>query len=384
VLYYLGIADLPGKMAHSIQEMRMCEAFAETGEKVVYLHGHVLGEFRKVTWDDVADHYGLETRFAVKTFRNLFGKTGRFTKIGTMSMAGPIAAYVFLEVLAGRLGSDDVIYGRNYYPLYFLTELLRFVPKSRKPPVIYEHHDRIKTRFTERFFSQIDGIVCITKKLADYTVEKHDIERSQILVAPDGVDLTQYSSITTSEARRTLNLPADRDIVMYTGNLYEMQGVETLVRAAEGLDASIYVVGGHQEDRDRIKSRCSIPETVEFVGFVEPSSVPVYQSAADILVAPYAEHVREFASPLKLFEYMAAGKPIVISDHTVFKEVLTEGTSALFFESESPESLRETLNNLLDDQDLRQELGSKARSKANEFSWFHRAEKIISFSHTQI
>ena len=88
----------------------MCEVFAETGAEVVYLHGHVLGERRKVTWDDVADHYGLETRFTIKTFRNIYGKTGRFTKIGTMSMAGPIAAYVFLEMLAGRLGREDVTY----------------------------------------------------------------------------------------------------------------------------------------------------------------------------------------------------------------------------------------------------------------------------------
>jgi glycosyltransferase involved in cell wall biosynthesis len=379
MLYYFGIANLPGKMAHSIQEMQMCEAFVEAGEEVIYLHGHVLGEREKVMWDDVSKYYGLETRFTLKTFRNLYGKTGRFTKIGTLSMSVPMATYIFLEVLAGRIDHDDTIYGRNYYPLYFLTELLNLVPDERSPTVIFEFHDPIKKRFKQRFFDQVDGVVCITEKLAEYTVETYGVERNRILVAPDGVDLGPYEELTQQEAREKLGLPPNEDIVMYIGHLYEEKGVETLVRAAEGLDASVYIVGGYEEDIERVKRDAGHSENVVFTGFVEPAEIPAYQIAADVLVAPYEEDSREFISPLKLFEYMAAGRPIVASDRDVLQEVLVDEENALLFEMGNDDALLRVLERILDDEALAERLGHSAGEDIEQYTWNRRAKHVLSY-----
>lgn len=380
MLYYLGIADLPSKKAHSIQEMRMCEAFSRAGEKVVYLHRHVWGEDGgKVGWDDIAAYYDLDSRFDIRTFRSLHGRTGRFTKIGTMSWVGPMTAYVFGQILRGKLSGDDLIYGREFYPLYFLSELLHVLPAKRRPSIVFEQHEPVSKRFLDRFYRRVDGIVCITEKLADYVIANHPIERDRIVVAPDGVDLAPYEGWTQASSRDDLDLPADRDIVMYTGHLYEGKGTETLVRAAEGLDATVYIVGGYQEDIQRVKRECGQPENVVFTGFVDPADIPVYQVAADVLVAPYTEESRPWVSPLKLFEYMAAGRPVVASDREVLKEVLVDGENAVLFEKGNVEALREAIERVLGDDGFAEELAERARQDVEQYTWERRAERILLF-----
>jgi len=377
MLYYLGIANLPGKKAHSIQEMRMTEAFAATGQNVVYIHGHSIGRGGRVSWSDVADHYGLETEFTIKTFHNLYRRTGRFTKIGTLSMACPQAAYVFGQILLGHLSESDIIYGRNYYPLYFLSELLGLAPSNNRPYLYFEFHDPMHNRFENRFFRNVDGVVCITQRLADYTVDHYPIDRDRVFVAPDGVSLGPYEGRSRGECRRRHGIPDDEDVVMYTGHLYEGKGVETLVRAASGLDATLYVVGGYEEDIDRVKRDAGHPENVIFTGFVEPGEIPSYQIAADVLVAPYTEASREFVSPLKLFEYMAAGNAIVASDRAILREVLCDEENASLFEAGNERSLRCCLRALLTDDVARNDLAAAARESVTRYTWTTRAKRIL-------
>jgi glycosyltransferase involved in cell wall biosynthesis len=355
----------------------MCDAFVKTGEEVVYIHGKNVGDGGKITWDDVAEYYGLETRFRIRTFRNLHQMTGRFTKIGTISMAGPLAAYPFLEVLAGRFGPEDVIYGREYYPLYFVAELLSLIPADRRPSVYFEQHTPTSKRFTGRFYERIDGVVCITERLADAVARERPIDREQILVAPDGVDPEPYENRSQADARAALGLPADETIVTYTGHLYEGKGGETLVAAAAELDASVYVVGGYEEDIQRVQSSVGQPDNVVFTGFVDPAEIPRYQTAADVLVAPYTEASRPWVSPLKLFEYMAAGRPIVASDREVLKEVLVDGENALLFPASDADALRAAIKRVLASEELANRLVTHARETVEAHTWQSRAAAIL-------
>lgn len=375
MLYYLGIASLPGKKAHSIQEMKMCEAFARAGEDVVYCHYHVLDEDGgKVQWDDIADHYGLETEFEIKTFRSFHGRTGRFTKIGTLSWIVPMTLYVFFQAIIGRLSQDDVVYGREFYPLYFLSELFRLLPEGRRPTVCLEQHEPLTKRFLDRGYERIDYVVSITELLGNVIAENWGVEEEKIIIAPDGVDLEPYRGFTKADAREELGLPQDEPIVMYTGHCYPGKGVETLVKASEGLQASVYVVGGYEEDIERIKHDCEIPENVIFTGFVEPGRVPTYQVAADILVAPYTSESRPWVSPLKLFEYMAAGRPIVASDRKVLQEVLNKGENALLFERGDANSLQNVLEKTLATE---QSLGDAQQRTVRQYTWERRAQSIL-------
>lgn len=385
MLYYLGIADLPGKMAHSVQEMKMCDAFSRIGENITYLHYHIIGEDGgKITWNTVADYYGLENEFDIKTFRSLHGKTGQFTKLGTLSWVGPIAGYIFSQIIMNRLSEEDIIYGREFYPLYFLSELIQYLPKRRRPAVYFEQHTPVNHRFKDRFYQSIDGVVSITQKLKDYLLNKYSIRSDQILVAPDGVDLNKYCGISKKEAREQLGLPSEENVVMYTGHLYKGKGVETLVQAAKGINSLVYIVGGYDDDIQRVKREVGHPDNVIFTGFVEPSQIPLYQTAADALVAPYTKESRPWISPLKLFEYMAAGRPILASDRDVLREVLVDGETALIFEMGNPESLQEKLTTVLTSSCLRSNLIDNSQELVKKYTWESRARSItrwISSSH---
>lgn len=379
MLYYVSDADIPGRQAHTIQQVQMCQAFQRSGENVCMIHPSY-GKLRKqLQWGTVSEFYGLESKFNICTIPTLQSRFQSVPQVGLLSMLGFMTTWLSSRVFMGSIDSSDIIYGRNYYGLFLFNELRKLLPRSRCPTLVFETHTPISAHLKPKFYQSIDGMVCITNVLKDYMCKEYGLSESEILVAPDGVDLDPYTDMTKEEARTRIDLPISDDIIMYTGHLYEGKGVETLVEAAEGLDATVYIVGGYQTDINRVKQNAGNPENVVFSGFVEPSEIPVYQIAADVLVAPYTEDSRPWISPLKLFEYMAAGRPIVASDREVIQEVLVGGENALLFEKGDANALHATLRRVLTDELLANRLATAAQADVEAYTWERRAEQILEF-----
>lgn len=378
-LYYISDADIPGKRAHTIQQLQMCESFTRTGLDVTYIHTRPAGKGKNPDWDYISDYYGVEESFNIKTFRTLQTNLSQFPKIETMSMALPIATYIGKNVLLSSILDSDIIYSRNYYPTYFLAELKTLFPTGEFPPVVFEYHDTMDKRFQNRFFENIDAVVAITHVLKEFATSEFDIDASRIFVAPDGVDPKKYRQWTKPEARKELNLPDDEEIVVYTGHLYPGKGAAVLAQAAGQIDAQVYIVGGYREDIERVQS--SVPDypNLHFTGFVNPSEIPPYQVAADVLVAPYTHEARRFVSPLKLFEYMATENPIVATDLQALREVLTDEYNALLAEPGNKNSLATLVNELLTNEALATTLSRNASEDLKNYHWDQRAANIIKF-----
>jgi glycosyltransferase involved in cell wall biosynthesis len=123
---------------------------------------------------------------------------------------------------------------------------------------------------------------------------------------------------------------------------------------------------------------------VIFTGFVPNERIPLYQSAADVLLMPYQRSVAtssggntaEICSPMKMFEYMAAGRAILSSDLPVLHEVL-ENSMAVFCPLDDEEAWEEGLRKLLADPERRQMLGRTARGAVLQYSWIERAKRIL-------
>jgi glycosyltransferase involved in cell wall biosynthesis len=123
---------------------------------------------------------------------------------------------------------------------------------------------------------------------------------------------------------------------------------------------------------------------VLFTGFVPNERIPLYQSAADVLLMPYQRTVAtssggntaEICSPMKMFEYMAAGRAILSSDLPVLREVL-DGTMAVFCPLEDAGAWETALGGLLADLPLRQVLGQRARAAVEQYSWVRRAQRVL-------
>jgi glycosyltransferase involved in cell wall biosynthesis len=379
MLYYISNGDFPGKEAHTIQQMRMCQAFQRTGTDVHFLHPSYDDLRKKLHWRDVADYYDLETRFDIKTIPSLQGIQPLNSKVKLASMIGPMVAWLVKQTLTGKITNSDVIYGRNYYPLFFYNEFRNRLPERMCPTVIFEHHDTLTARWQSRFFYSIDGLVTITHALARHDQQTYGISNDRCHIAPDGVDLDPYESMTTAMARQQLSIPEDEQVIMYTGHLYPSKGVDYLARAATNIDGKVYIVGGFPEDVERVRAAGDKADNLICTGFVNPSKIPMYQLAADILVAPYATTARDFLSPLKLFEYMAAGKPMIVSDLSVLTEVLTHKETAILVPPEQPEDLACAVNNLLNDPEQRIHLSRQARDAVTQYTWTRRAINIHSF-----
>jgi glycosyltransferase involved in cell wall biosynthesis len=94
---------------------------------------------------------------------------------------------------------------------------------------------------------------------------------------------------------------------------------------------------------------------------------------------PTTDHFAYYASPLKLFEYMAVGRPIVSSDHPATAEVVRDGETALLVPPENDDALADALCRLYDDPALRERLGDAAKQESTQYSWQARAEHILQF-----
>jgi glycosyltransferase involved in cell wall biosynthesis len=173
-------------------------------------------------------------------------------------------------------------------------------------------------------------------------------------------------------------------VAAYAGHLYPWKGVEVFVRALAGTPAVRgLIIGGHpgEADAQRIQSlvrELGLEHRVEMTGLVPPGEVRTRLGAADILVLPNtASTISErYTSPLKLFEYLALGKPIVASDLPSIREVLSDGRTALLVPPGDAAALGCAISRLVSDPELGDDLGAAALALAPAFSWDARAARL--------
>jgi glycosyltransferase involved in cell wall biosynthesis len=377
MLHYLSSARLPSKKAHVIQQLNMCRAFAATGEDVQFVS--LRNGRENPSWDDLSDHYGLSTEFNLATVPAL-SENHRFSiPFVPTSDIQSMTYWLVYKYLSGEIDRGDVLYSRNLYPTRFFLRILELFDLGDEISVWFEQHQNDRDT-NAWFYDHLDGVVCISEGQKRDLVENHPVDSEKVVVAHDGADLDTYTGLSTEQARGQLGIDLDEQIVMYTGHLYPAKDVKSLVQAAAEFDAACYIVGGYPEDMERIKNDVTVPDNVTFTGFVPPSEIPLYQTAADVVVATVADDTSDtfdYFSPLKLFEYMAAGKPMVVSRKSDYEEVLTHGENALFFHPGSVPELVDSINVLLSDSQLRVELGHRARQEVKQYGWETRARRIL-------
>jgi len=170
---------------------------------------------------------------------------------------------------------------------------------------------------------------------------------------------------------------AHREIV-YAGSLFDWKGVDDLIVATNWLPGfKITVIGGDEKGIARLRGMLPAEgATVEFSGHLSHGEVWKRLQRACIAVLPNrAGSVSDFTSPLKLFEYMAAGCAVVVSDLPVLHEVL-ELHEASWFIPGDPQSLALAIRRLTDDPARAQAMGAALAVKAKDFTWESRAKRL--------
>jgi glycosyltransferase involved in cell wall biosynthesis len=376
-LIYITNARIPTEKAHGIQIMKMCQTFAVTGLEVELV---VPWRFNKIKKDPF-DYYSIRKNFRIKKLPSLDIIPLGIPKICFWIQNLTFALSVFFYLI---LKKTDIIYSRDLFSLW----LLSFFKKN----IIYEAHTFPGHFFLyKRVFQKAKAVITITQKLKELLVEQ-DIPANKILVAPDGVDLKEFDIRESQEqCRQKLNLPLDRKIVGYVGQLKTMEmekGIGCLIKVLKILKENnplitLCLVGGQESDivgYKKMASKMNLTNNILFIGQVRHCLIPYYLKSFDILVMPFPwiKHYAYYMSPLKMFEYMAAQKPIVASDLPSIREILSE-KSAILVKPDSPQDLAKAINQTLKNPDFSAKISEQAYQDVQEYTWQKRVKKILNF-----
>jgi glycosyltransferase involved in cell wall biosynthesis len=209
----------------------------------------------------------------------------------------------------------------------------------------------------------------------------------RVQVAPNGVDLERYQDLpATAEARARLGL-AEIFTIGFTGHFYSGRGLEMLAELARQLGQYQFLwVGGTPEAVADWRSRLreAKQDNVILTGFVQNSRLPLYQAAADVLLMPYTssvsassgQEISEIINPMKMFEYMAAGRPIMTSSLPAIREVLDE-TRAVFCPPGDTAAWKAGILALAADPKRRATLAANARAEVEKYTWLKRARRAL-------
>lgn len=368
-LFYISQGSIPSRWAHTIQQIKMTAALARIGCDVeLVTQVHPIHRFRPF---DYSAWYGVERGVRVRELPSLRASLRRMQRqVYANGFAKPAVR------LAEREGVD-LIYTRFHNVLAPALD--------RGLPIIYETHrpeeDRkfdLLRQVVQR--EELRAVVTVSAELAR-RYASWGIPEKKLFVFPDAVDPAQFEPVTALNLRPRLGLPDDAFLALYTGHLYEDKGIGTLIAAAANLpDVAFVLVGGWPEDVERWKKEA--PQNVCFTGFVSHAEIPAYLAAADLLLLPNSARFdsAKVTSPLKLFEYMAARRPIVASALPALEGYLRDAENALLFAPDEPDSLGRAIERLRGDAGLASKLAERAFAEVAKWTWDARARAVLEFA----
>jgi glycosyltransferase involved in cell wall biosynthesis len=224
-------------------------------------------------------------------------------------------------------------------------------------------------------------VLAVTHELKRILVADGAPERN-VVVIPNGIDPERFRLQSTEECKARLGL-AGKLVLGFTGFYRDWHRVDRVLdfmhRQRERLPHLHFWLVGDGPVRAALEAQARALELagrVTFVGLVERDQIPLHVAAFDIALQP---DVTEYASPLKLFEYMALGRAIAAPARANIREVLRDGHDALLFDPGDEESLYRVLLQLAENGDLRARLGAAARRTIDErgLTWRHNAERVL-------
>ena len=288
---------------------------------------------------------------------------------------------VHLRNALASAGPFDLVYERHSLWSYAGMEYARHhhVPgllevnsplldeQRRYRELVLEHE---AAQAVARAFRAASALVGVSEGVARF-LRGHPAVRSTVHVVPNGVDPDRFAPPpATSGWPRPF-------CVGFVGTLKPWHAVDDLIEAVtdlrgQGADARLLIVGdGPQRHTLETKvSACGANHAVEFHGAVAPAEVPPLLASMDVAVAPYPQLADFYFSPLKLFEYMAAGRAIVAAAIGQIERLVADGVTGLLYPPGDTAALTATLGRLMIDEPLRSRLGQAARQVAiRDHTW---------------
>ncbi len=355
-MLYISASMIPSEKANAVHVIRMCDAFAEIGFDVMLLC-KTMGKREQIN-----EYYGVSDRVKLKNipipFRGFF-----------------LLLYGFIAALYTVLYRADVVYSRNLFASFFLV----FMGARHHFEIHHISGNKVIKSLIKIVCQKLAGkIIVITPKLAEDLSLFFDIDKDKILICSDAASPNQYA----------FNTSIKENMVVYTGSLYKGKGIETILKVANRLPLVKFAIAGGPTRYWGDFYRDLSSENVTYLGWLKSEDIKKLQSSASILLLPNSpdvftndgkDNIGKYTSPLKLFEYMASGRPIIASSIEAYSYIFANTDPlAVLVPPDSIDDWEKSINSLISNHSLQEVLARNAYSLfLKQFTWVGRAKNII-------
>ena len=384
-IYYISPSTIPSRSANSIHVINMCEAITQLGNKVLLFANSNDPDSNSVH-QQISTFYGANiSKISVNIFRS--------KKIKGLEFGIAINSFIrfFIDWIKGR--PPEIIISRNLYAALFLSLIFR-------KNIIYETHTteygfRKKIQLWLLKSKKIKTVV-ISKVLKKIICDSHKIEGSEIYVFHDAAEAGRVciSSSQRNQIRKKLfssiiDLSGYQKIIGYFGQLYSGRGIDVIQEIAKLNPSFAFMVyGGNEKEITKYKNKNNL-DNLFFMGHLLPKSTYEVMRVMDVLLMPHQKSVSigvdgleiTWMSPIKMFEYMSTGIPIISSDLPVLREVLEDNENCLLVKSDDIKDWSESLRRIIKDKFLADKLQKNAYNQyRRSHTWKKRAKNILRLS----
>lgn len=211
-----------------------------------------------------------------------------------------------------------------------------------------------------------DRVIAITTALKAEMVDR-GVDAEKITLVPNGVDTERFTPLPRDEELAESLGVSGKTVIGYVGSVVDYEGLGLLIDAARALrirreDFHVLIIGDGAALEDLQAQAADLSDVVTFLGRIPHEDVERHYSIIDITPFPRKPlPVCEMVSPLKPFEAMAMGKAVIASNVAALAEIVEDGRTGLLHAKGDVQSLAARLERLLDDAELREQLGDRAR-----------------------
>ena len=359
---YIARTTLPLTSANAVHVMKICEEF----NKIFKRSFRLLVHQKLASTESICEAYGTEP-FCIDGL-NIEGN-------------GTLVAYEFARKAAryARKLHPDVVITRDP-----LTALLLGLEGIK---VVLDVHGDVRHLCGRgyHFFKvrQLAGLkniryCAITKGLRDYYIKEYGKAFERMYVLPDGVTLQNFANISMDAV-----FSEDALRIGYVGKLTAGKGVDTICRLARQDPRNQYYIYGGSREEAQQEIQDTFSENVTFGGYIDNRKVPQLLEKLDLVLLPnkvdqicQGENIGQFTSPLKMFEYMASGRPIIASDIPVLREILNDENSYLV-PQDDVEKWLETIQSIERNPASALQKAARAKLDVQRYTWENRARSML-------
>lgn len=429
---YIADAVIPSSFAHTVHIMKMCEGWAKAGHSVHLLLPDAVDNPEYIAAEPYT-YYGVQASFQIIRLPTpKYKRSARlwFWNAATLAaklnsdlvhtrteIAGLFAAELNIKVIYEKhrnlfLENEAILKPRNnlirnlrrhfsafkrYWRIRTRLARKRLLKQTNKkglsPDIVFSYRQLLRIRgfaTEDQLFRRLlrhrnlASYISITQTLRQDLIQAMPALADKIAVIPDGAE------VASARLQAVQLQPRARINLGYCGHLYEGKGMEIIAELVKCCpEAHFHIVGGLPADLDKWQQRLSQYSNITFYGHVAPYLTDAYINQFDICLLPNQRWVflankennidiGKYTSPMKLFQYMAAGKPIIASAISVLSEILADGHNALLCAPENITAWQQAIRSLVNNPELSQRLGNQAQSDLiNHYTWSARATRIL-------